>query len=241
MKKKILGFILIVGAIGILKAQSQPKEPYKYSVVTNSFWSNWYIQVGLDMSLQNPYGHNFAHVFPNGKTFGVNAAVGKWFTSGLGLRGKVNWENGIRLFENNHAAWLAPFYQNGVNMDRGGYLSVVGDVQFDIHNLFYGYDETRLWNFQVYPRAGIVYNFGVSKGSPLVGLGIGNTFRLNKRYKVYFDVAYNMVSSGFTGVEKNTGMGKNSNGYFDINVGLQVNLGKSTFRRVVTDNATKTE
>jgi hypothetical protein len=241
MKKTFIVLTSVFLTLGISNAQSQSKEHYEYSVITNSFWSNWYVQVGLDMSLQNPYGHNFAYVFPNGKTFGVDAAVGKWFTSGLGLRGKVNWENGIKLFENDHAVWLAPFYQNGVNMDRGGYLSIVGDIQFDIHNLFYGYNETRLWNLQVYPRAGAVYNFGVSKGSPLVGFGIGNTFRLNKSYKIYFDMAYNMVSSGFTGVEKSTDMGKNSNGYFDINVGLQVNLGKSTFKRVITDNANKAQ
>jgi hypothetical protein len=240
MKKIFIVLIFAFSEFGISCAQSQPQEPFKYSVVTNSFWSNWYVQVGLDMSLQNPYGHNFAYVFPNGKTFGANAALGRWFTPELGLRAKVNWENGIRLFENDHAAWLAPFYQDGVNMNRGGYLSVVGDIQFDIHNLFYGYAETRLWNFQVYPRAGVVYNFGVSKGSPLVGLGIGNIFRLNKRLKIYFDVAYNMVSSGFTG-DKNTGLGKNSNGYFDINVGLQVNLGKSTFKRVITEGASKAE
>lgn len=239
--KKISIVFLSLFVFCISNVQSQPKEPYKYSVVTNSFWSNWYVQVGLDMSLQNPYGHNFGDVFPNGKTFGVDAAVGRWFTPGLGLRGKVNWENGIKLFENDHAAWLAPFYHDGVNMDRGGYLSLVGDIQFDIHNLFYGYNEARFWNFQVYPRAGLVYNFGVSKGSPLVGFGIGNTFRMNKRLKIYFDMAYQMVSSGFVGVEKSTGNGPNSNGYFDINVGLQINLGKSTFKRVMTETTAKTE
>jgi hypothetical protein len=241
MKK--IKFVLIFTFLSISSsyAQSQSKEPYKYSVVTNSFGSNWYVQVGLDMSLQNPYGHNWRDVFPNGKTFGVDVAVGRWFTSGLGLRGKMNWENGIRLFENDHAAWLAPFYHDGVNMDRGGYLSVVGDIQFDIHNLFYGYNETRFWNFQIFPRAGVVYNFGVSKGSPLVGFGIGNTFHLNKRLKIYFDMAYQMVSSGFVGVEKNTGNGPNSNGYLDINAGLQINLGKNTFKRVITENTAKAE
>lgn len=237
MKKISIVLTFVFFAIGMSNAQSQQKDSFKYSVVTNSFWSNWYVQVGLDMSLQNPYGHNFDDVFPNGKTFGIDAAVGRWFTPGLGLRGKVNWENGIRLLENDHAAWLAPFYQDGVNMDRGGYLSIVGDIQFDIHNLFYGYNETRFWNFQFYPRAGLVYNFGVSKGSPLVGLGIGNTFRLSNRLKIYFDMGYNMVSSGFTGTEKGTGNGPNSNGYFDINLGLQINLGKSTFKRVLTENA----
>lgn len=230
--KKILSLsaLLLLMACAAM-AQPQTQVPAKKAVVVNSFWSNWYVQAGLDMSLQNPYGYNFSHVFPNGKTFGLNAAAGRWFTPEIGLRARVNWENGIPLFENKHASWLAPFHENGVNMDRGGYMSVVGDIQFDIHNLFFGYDNTRLWNLQVFPRAGALYNFGVSKGSPLLGIGIGNTFRLNDRLKLYLDMAYQMVSSGHVGVVKGTGTGSNSNGYFDLSLGIQFNLGKSTFKR----------
>ncbi len=231
MRRFLIVLLLLSIVTAGLKAQDAGPYQAKYAVKCSRFSSNWYVQLGLDMSLQNPYGHSFADVFPNGKTFGVDAAVGKWFTPGLGLRAKVNWENGLRIFENRHAAWLAPFYENGVNMDKGGYMSVVGDIQFDLHNLFAGYQADRLWNFQVFPRAGIVYNFGVSKGSPLLGLGVGSTFRLNKRISLYADMAYQMVSSGFVGVEKETGTGSNSNGYFDFNVGVQINLGKSGFER----------
>lgn len=232
MKRTSILLILVMLACGISRAQTLTEKQMKYSVVTNSFWSNWYVQAGLDMSLQNPYGHKFSKVFPNGKTFGVHAALGRWFTPGLGLRGRVNWENGIGLFENKHAEWLAPFYEAGVNMYKGGYICVVGDIQFDIHNLLFGYDSSRMWNMQLYPRAGIAYNFGVSKGTPLIGIGIGNTFRINDRYKICFDMTYNGVSSGFVGVEKSTGVdNSNSNGFFDINVGIQINLGQSTFRK----------
>lgn len=198
---------------------------YAQSRDTLSFKDNWYMQLGVDMSLQNPYGHDFSAVFPNGKTFGVDAAIGRWFTPELGLRAKVNWENGLALMKNNHDNWLAPFNQPGVNRSKGGYLTVTGDVQLDIHNFLYGYDEDRHWNLQVFPRAGLVYNFGVSKGSPLLGFGFGNTYRLNDRYSLYCDVAYNAVSSGFTGVDKKTGLGSNSNGFFDIDLGVQVSLG----------------
>lgn len=231
MKRMFIALVFAFTALNGANAQATTETPARYAVATNSFWSNWYVQVGLDMSLQNPYKYNFKNVFPNGKSFGVNAAVGRWFTPGLGLRAKINWENGIKLFENGHAAWLAPFNQCGVNMDKGGYIAFVGDIQLDIHNLFLGYDEDRLWNFQVYPRAGGVYNFGVSKGSPLLGFGIGNTFRIDRMFKIYFDLAYNVVSSGFVGVVHDTGM-SGSNGYFDINVGLQINLGSNTFKRV---------
>ena len=231
-------YIYIIGIvwlsfIGSLNGYAADEGAGKHDVEMADVWDNWYVQLGLDMSLQNPYGYDLAKVFPNGKTFGVNAAIGRWFTPGLGLRGKVNWENGIPLFENGHANWLAPMYQCGVNMERGGYLALYGDIQLDIHNLFLGYDKERMWNLQVYPRAGVAYNFGSSKGTPVLGVGIGNTFRINERLGIYLDAAYQMVSSGFIPV--GTGTGSNSNGYFDFNVGVQVNLGKRGFKAQAPD------
>ena len=232
MKRLFLATLTAFCALVGSYAQQEPAaEPSRFSVVTNPLNSNWYVQVGLDMSLQNPYGYDFKDVFPNGKTYGLDAAIGRWFTPGLGTRAKINWENGFGLLENKSATWLAPFDQPGVNCDKGGYISVVGDVQFNIHNLFWGYRADRFWNLYVYPRAGLVYNFGVKKGSPLVGVGAGSTFRINQRLAIYVDVAYQMVSSGFVGTVINTGTGTNSNGYFDFNVGLQINLGRSTFRK----------
>ncbi len=229
--KKILSAL---GLAGMLSGQLLAQE----STAAQTIWNNWYVQAGLDMSLQNPYGHDFAKVFPNGKSFGVDVAVGRWFTPEIGLRVKVNWENGLSMLENGHANWLAPFDQPGVNLEKGGYYTFVGDIQFDLHNLLLGYDPNRMWNMQVYPRAGAAYNCGVSKGTPLIGLGIGNTFRLNDRLGLYFDVTYQGVSSGFTGVEKETGIGSNSNGFFDINLGVQYDLGSRKFAYGMRGDAT---
>ena len=228
MKRFILLLLILFSLCGV---RAQDTQEIYYG---NSFWSNWYVQAGLDMSLQNPYGHNFTReVFPNGKSFGVDVAMGKWVTPILGLRGRMNWENGIKLLKNGHDYWLAPFYEPGRNMEKGGYLTVVGDIQVDLHNLIWGYKVDRLWNMQVYSRAGAAYNFGVSKGTPLIGIGIGNTFKINNKMGIYFDVAYNMVSSGFVGVEKNTGTGSNSNGFFDISLGVNINISKTkTFQKV---------
>lgn len=219
--------------------QDEKSSVDKFTVVTNPFWNGWYVQVGLDMSLQNPYGHDFSKVFPNGKSFGINAALGKWFTPGLGLRGRLNWENGIKILGNDHAEWLAPFYQPGENRRKGGYLTVVGDIQLDAHNLLLGYNANRIWNCQPFFRAGAAYNFGVSKGSPLIGVGLGNTFKINDKFKIYLDIAYQGVSSGFTGSEDTgTGVGSSSNGFFDISAGVQINLDKhSTFKKP-SDNDT---
>ena len=195
-------------------------------VVADGFWKDWYVQIGLDMTLQNPYGYDFSKGFPNGKSFGLDLAVGKWFSHQVGVRGKFNWENKLPLLENDYANWLAPFDQPGVNREKGGYIAFYGDVLFNLHNFFGAYRADRTWNASLYPRIGVNYNFGVSKGSLLAGIGVLNMYRLSDRWSVYGDIAYIMTGSGFVGVVENTGKGSNSNGYLTFGLGAQFELGR---------------
>lgn len=224
MKRFIIVLWIIACNVSVYAQQATSVEPAQKS----TFWNDWFLQMGLDMSLQNPYGYNLAHVFPNGKTFGMDMALGKWFAPQIALRGKMNWENGLPLLGNGHANWIAPFYQPDVNRDNGGYVALYGDVLLNLHNFFGTYKADRTWNLSIYPRIGVNYNFGVSKGSLLAGAGILNTYRLNSRWQLYADVAYMMTGSGFVGSEevKPTGTGSNSNGYFSIGIGAQAALGK---------------
>ena len=201
------------------------------TVRTAGFWDNWFVQVGLDMTLQNPYGYDFSKVFPNGKSFGLDIAAGKWFSHQVGFRGKFNWENKLPLLENDHANWLAPFDQPGENRRRGGYIALYGDALFNLHNFFGTYRPDRKWNASLYPRIGVNYNFGVSKGALNAGIGLFNTYRISDRWSVYGDIAYIMTGSGFVGRESkaDTGKGSNSNGYLTIGIGAQYDLGKGSW------------
>ncbi len=226
MKKSILYIGLLIGwSIGS-KAQVFEPGDEPGTVQTGAVKDNFFVEMGLDMALQNPYGYNFAHVFPNGKTFGLDIAGGKWFSPQVGAKVKLNWENKLPLLKNDHANWLAPFYQPGVNRDKGGYVAFYMDALLNMHNFFGAYRPDRTWNLSVYPRAGLNYNFGVSKGALLLGLGIQNTYRLNDRWSLYADLAYMMTGSGFVGSEKveGTGTGSNSNGYFSVGIGAQYSL-----------------
>ena len=211
--------ILIVSCSLSVVAQDK-KRVDSNAVVTSSFWDNWYGQLGVDMTLLNPYGTNFKNVFPNGKSFGVDIAVGKWFTPEFGIRGKVNWENGI--FKNESAIWLEKASQT-----KGGFVCLTGDMMFNMHNLIGGYNPKRKWNISVYPRMGLLITLK-GDGSPLLGLGVNNNFRLNDRWSLYADIAYQGVSS-VLGYMAETGTG--NNGFLDINIGVQLALGKQGFRR----------
>ena len=228
IKRRVVLFMACVGWCMGMMAQQFEKVGEPCIVKTHSFWSDWFVQADLDMSLQNPYGYNFSKVFPNGKSFGLDVAVGKWFSPMVGYRGKINWENALPLLKNDHANWLAPFNEPGVNREKGGYIAFYGDVLLNLHNIFGTYREDRTWNLNLYPRIGVNYNFGVSKGSLLAGVGFLNTYRLNSRWSLIADVAYVFSGSGFVGSKdvERTGVGSNSNGYFSIGLGAQMDLGK---------------
>ena len=229
MRKLFWALLLSLNGAVASFAQTGSAAQSGDAVVLGSFWSGWYVQAGLDMSLQNPYGYKFSEVFPKGKSFGWDVAVGKWFSPEVGLRFKVNWENGFPLFENRHLEWIAPFGRNGISMDEGGYIAMCVDVRLSLKNIILGYDEERRWDILVYPRAGLVTNLATSSGSPMVGGGVGGTYQLNDRLSLYADMGYQVTTSEFYGGGSTTGMSvaTGCNGYLDIQVGVQWNLGKS--------------
>lgn len=252
MRRLVLVLVMVMSVLAARAQQFEIADSCKFAdgkasenaVVAEGFWKNWFVQVDLDMTLQNPYGYDLKNVFPNGKSLGLDIAIGKWFSHQVGYRGKFNWENKLPLLKNDHANWLAPFDQPGVNRDKGGYIALYGDAMFNMHNFFAEYRRDRMWNAIIYPRIGVNYNFGVSKGSLLAGFGLLNTFRINKRLSLIGDVAYIMTGSGFVGENESggTGTGSNSNGYLTIGIGAQYNLGSTESRKLgTTEYSTNTK
>lgn len=201
------------------------------TVVLNSFWDNWFVQAGFGMSLQNPFGTNFANVFPNGNTLGVNLGLGKWFTPEIGVRGGVNWQNGI--VTNHHAYYLAPHDDPEGELDKRGFYALYADVFFNLHNMIAGYDKNRKWNAIVFPRMGLATNFSSSYSEcPMIGIGTEQTYAINDRIKLFADVAYQVMTSGFHDTKFKTPQnGISSNGWIDFNVGIQYDLGKNWWNR----------
>ena len=105
-------------------------------VLTNGIWDNWFVQAGMDMSLLNPYGCNFSKVIPKGMTFGLNGALGKWFTPEFALRARVQWENG--LIPNNGVEWLPPADDPKQNYKKGGLATIAFDAMLNLTNVAAG-------------------------------------------------------------------------------------------------------
>ena len=69
MKKILIGLVMYCACLGTMEAQTWKRVNEENRVVIGSFWDNWFVQAGLDMTLQLPYGKDWAQVFPKGKTF----------------------------------------------------------------------------------------------------------------------------------------------------------------------------
>ena len=212
---------------GKWKKASEPNH-HKNGVALNDFWDNWFVQAGLGMSLQNPYGTNFGNVFPHGKTFGINVGVGKWFSPEVGIRVGANWQNGIIV--NHQASYLEPNPKNNGDPNKHGFISLYGDMFFNLHNMIGGYDDSRRWNAIVFPRFGLAQNFPSSFSEcPILGIGTEQTYKINNRLKLYADFSYQVTTGGFLD-EKFSGHdnhGLSHSGWFDINVGVQYELGQT--------------
>lgn len=194
-------------------------------VTLNHFWDNWFVQAGLGMSLQNPYGTNFKNVFPNGSTYGLNVGLGKWFTPEAGVRVGANWQNGVVV--NHHASYLEPDPNSDGDPNKHGFISLYADLFFNLHNVFGGYDENRKWNAIVFPRMGLAQNFPSSfKECPILGIGTEQTFAISDRVKLYADASYQVTTGGFLDGKFGGDTGLSHNGWFDFNVGVQYELGQ---------------
>jgi hypothetical protein len=199
-------------------------------VMTNGIWDNWFVQAGLDMSLMNPYGCNFGKVIPKGQTFGLNAALGKWFTPEFAIRTRVQWENG--LIPNNGVEWLPPVEDPKQNYKEHGIAVASIETMLNLTNVLAGYDPVRKWHTSAFARAGIITQFVTGSGSPLMGIGVEETYRLNDRLSLFGAVGYQVSTSEGMGAST-TGMevAAGSNGFFDIDFGVRYDLGRNKFYR----------
>lgn len=226
--------LALVGFTTGAMAQENEIPTQKYSVATNSFWANWFVQVGGQFNAAYTNEEQLGNKNPfsvDRGTFGFEVAVGKWFTPVIGLRTKFQgiWSKAVVDADNHHA------YK---------YWGIQEDVMFNLSNAFCGYNEKRFWN--IAPYVGIGYmqrmkstddaNAKYAYREPSYNVGIYNSFRINRRLAAYLDVWALATEGSF---DANNGEGKTDwrthekthCRYWDkmvgVSVGLNVNLGKT--------------
>ena len=233
--KKLMMALAFVGLCTAANAQCDEfatPTTNKYSVATNSFWANWYVQAGIDANIVSSYGYGslLKKDWHDGRTYGFDLAFGKWFTPGIGVRLKLNWENGAfyHAFRNQDHVWET------ADPHKGGYALLAFDTEFNMSNIFCGYNESRVWNLILFPRMGLIRNFGRNSYSPAYGVGLESSWKIAKRVSIYTDVAFMFTTQDFIPYYSNKSKAWRANNIATIDLGITYNIGKTGWSKAVS-------
>ena len=177
--KKLMIALAFVGFAMNAAAQGTTEVPvHKHKVVTNTFGANWFIQAGANFNASYTSQENCGNKNPfsvDRGTFGFDVAIGKWHTPGLGLRTKFQglWAKQVNT-RNDHKSYK--------------FWNVHEDVMFNFSNLFFGYNEKRVWNFIPYLGLGLTSTIEPNNLEFSYNAGILNTFRVRDRFAINFEV-----------------------------------------------------
>lgn len=240
--KKIFMMLALTGVsmAGMAQSNESAEPTEKYSVATNSFWSNWFVQANVVGTAfygnqESGWNHDKSPFESYRNNLGLSVALGKWFTPGLGLRTKLNgfWGRTVPGGED---------YKN-VSDNANKYWTLNEQVLFNLSNMLCGYNESRVWNFIPYAGAGIGRNMSYNKYGMDLTAGLLNTFRLSNKVALNLDLNWAVCTSGLDGVgqgAKSTEPKKfNKDDMFSVEVGVTYNLGSAKWKKVPDVDAIK--
>ena len=234
MKKFLM--VLAMASMSVAGMAQDDAATLKYSVATNSFWSNWFISA--DVAYEAFYsneergkGFSKSPLKDFRRNLGASVAIGKWFTPGLGLRTKVT---GI---------WGRSVLSENASDNAMKFWNAQEQVLFNLSNLFCGYSETRVWNLIPYAGVGILRNCSQNEYAHAASLGLLNTWKLSKNIAFNVDLGFNISDDDIEGTEKSHEVYGHSiasaDRYFSLEAGLTFNLGKATWNKTPDVDALK--
>ena len=239
MKKFVIGAALLGMSMTAFAQQADPTM--KYSVATNSFWSNWFIQVGGDYNiwysnqehgrgLDN--GGNYDFLSKQRRSFGGSVAIGKWFTPGIGLRTKLQGFNSKKI--------------GAVGVTSQHFWSLNEHIMFNLSNLFMGYNPERVWNISPFIGGGMARNMSANRYVMQLSAGINSSWRLCRNLDLYAEAGWNRMEDNFDGNEmaqlSNTHHGRgweDKDNHLYAEIGLTFKLGKATWNKTPDVDAIK--
>ena len=232
MKKLLIALAFAGFSMSSMAQEADPT--LKYSVATNSFWSNWFIQVGVDWNAwYSNEEHGLGLARSPFKDFrsnpGASIAIGKWFTPGIGLRTKLSGIWGKAVTDDN----------NDGNCNK--YWTLNEHVLFNQSNMLCGYNPNRVWNFIPFAGAGLTRSMSYNTYAMNYSIGILNTFRVSKHVGINLELGWDRMEDDGDGIavaNGDRGWDSHDNKLY-AEVGLTFNLGKASWDKTPDVDAIK--
>lgn len=208
MKKllTLLAFALMAGVAFAQTADVEEEVIYeknKQKVITNTFWDNWFVQLGGGAQIY--FGdHNKQLDLVDRLALGLDAGFGKWFSPQIGVRAMIS---GLTIKGGTHAdihrvsadEYIvgAPHY---LWEQKFNFYNIHADVLFNMSNILCGYKEKRVWNCSPYLGLGWMATWESPRTREVsFNFGIFNAIRLSEKFDFNIDIRSTMVKDSFDG------------------------------------------
>ncbi len=239
MKKLLI--VLAFASVSMASMAQEAEPTLKYSVATNSFWSNWYVQANFNWSaFYSPEEHNQGYATSPFKSFraapNFSVAIGKWFTPGIGMRTKF------------YGVWGREIVSEDKDPNAYHYWNIEEQAVLNLSNVFFGYNPTRVWNLSFFAGAGVDHDMSDGRTAMSYSLGLLSQWRVAKHWQINLE-------GGWLYKEHDTGgQTYNANNIVDpekgifwenhdqqlyLEIGLTYNLGMCTWNKVPDVDAIK--
>lgn len=214
MKKllALVAFALMAGATFAQTADVEEEVIYeknKHKVVTNTFWDNWWVQIGGGAQIY--YGdHNKQMDFVDRLSLALDAGFGKWFSPQIGVRAMIS---GLTINGATQTWGETGIHDTGkpvdgkythdygfLNEQQFDFYNLHADVLFNMSNILCGYKEKRVWNCSPYLGLGWMVTWESPRAREVsLNLGIFNAIRLSEKFDFNIDLRTTMVKDSFDG------------------------------------------
>ena len=233
MKKLLI--VLALASVSLCSMAQDADPVQKYSVATNSFWSNWFIQVGGEWNAWysgQEHGNGLSKSPFKGfrSNPGAAVAIGKWFTPGLGLRTKLQ---GI---------WGKQVNESEATSTSNKYWILNEHILFNLSNMLCGYNPNRVWNFIPFAGGGVGRSMTNNFYAMGLSAGILNQFNASRKVAINLELGWNRYEGDVDGNDMlsndNRGWDSHDNNLY-AEVGLTFNLGKASWDKTPDVDAIK--
>ena len=233
MKKLLI--VLALASVSLCSMAQDADPVQKYSVATNSFWSNWFIQVGGEWNAWysgQEHGNGLSKSPFKGfrSNPGAAVAIGKWFTPGLGLRTKLQ---GI---------WGKQVNESEATSTSNKYWILNEHILFNLSNMLCGYNPNRVWNFIPFAGGGVGRSMTYNYYGMGLSAGILNQFNVSRKVAINLELGWNRYEGDVDGNDMlsndNRGWDSHDNNLY-AEVGLTFNLGKASWDKTPDVDAIK--
>ena len=214
--------LAMISAIGYLDSKAQAV----YSIATNHCNQNWEVSLGCQglsfySNQEAPLGLS-KNPFKSFRTnLNISASLSKSFSPEIKLRTKAS------------GYWGRSVSSNDKNFNAVKYVAIQEDVMLNLSNVAYQYKADRFWNVIPYMGIGMARNFTHNENALTFNIGVVNTYRINKKFKTFFEISYNIMCDNFDNQNfVSNNVFKSHDRMLAAEIGLTLELGQNRWKHV---------